>query len=513
MERLALRTGSVDGAARLALAGVLGAALAAAQPPVSVPLALFLALPPLFWLLAGCAGARGGFGVGWAAGTGYFAAALFWIVEPFQVNAAAHGWMAPFALAGLAGGLALFWGLAFALAAALGPIGWRGAVALACLWTLAELARSTLLTGFPWALVGYAWVETPVIQSASAIGVHGLGFLTLLAALLPAAGLPRLGRAGAIAAALALVALGWGHGALRLAKPVPERPEPYVVRLVQPNAPQHLKWRADMQALFYERHLAFSAAAGDPDVVVWSETAVPFVLGYADTYLEEIAATAGAPVITGIQRLEVVADAERWFNSLAVIGDGGEVQAVYDKQHLVPFGEDIPLNGLVARLGLPGLEPLTRGGFTPGEGPQVVSAPGVPPLLPLICYEAIFPHELRAPEGRPEWLVQITNDAWFGTLSGPYQHFAQNRVRAIEQGLPLARAANTGISGMVDPYGRVTASIALGEAGYVDAVLPGGLPPTVYSRIGDVPVILAILLIFGLTVVNFFSGKASSGRP
>jgi apolipoprotein N-acyltransferase len=507
LERLARRTAAFEGLARLALAAGLGAGLAAAQPPLSAPLALFLFMPPLFWALDGCQGPRAGFAIGWAAGAGYFAAALFWIVEPFQVDPEAHGWMAPFALGGMALGLALFWGAAFGLARAVARPGVSGVLALAALWTLAEYARSHVLTGFPWALVGYAWVETPVIQAVSLIGNHGLGFLTLVAALLPAVALPRLGRPGALAAAGVLVALGWTHGALRLATPVPERAEPLVVRLVQPNATQTLKWDPDLQAHFYARHLALTAAPGAPDVVVWSETAVPFVLGYAGDYLSEIAATARVPVILGIRRLEATPDTERWFNSLAILGEGGSVKAVYDKHHLVPFGEYMPLAGLVDRLGLPGLETLTRSGFTPGDGPHLVGAPGVPALLPLICYEAIFPHGLRAPEGRPEWLVQVTNDAWFGTLSGPFQHFAQNRVRAVEQGLPLARAANTGISAMVDPYGRVVAEVGLGVEGFVDAPLPGPLPPTVYARFGDGPVIAAILLIFGLTYIKFSSGK------
>ena len=184
----------------------------------------------------------------------------------------------------------------------------------------------------------------------------------------------------------------------------------------------------------------------------------------------------------------------------------GTAAAVYDKHHLVPFGEYIPLQGLIARLGLPALTTLTRGGFTPGDGPHLVEAPGLPAFLPLICYEAIFPGGLSAPEGRPEWLVQITNDAWFGEASGPWQHFAQARVRAIEQGLPLARAANTGVSAMVDPRGQVIARLGLGEAGAVDALLPAPLPPTFYSRYGDLPALTAIVAIVGLTVLTFYSG-------
>jgi apolipoprotein N-acyltransferase len=517
VERLAQQTAALGPALRAVAAAALGAALALAQPPVSQPWVLFLALPPLLWLVQGAGSGWGGAGIGWMAGAGYFAAALFWIWEPFQVDVDLHGWLAPFALAGMAGGLALFWAAAVGVARALGADGFAGAVRLAALLSAAEVARSYALTGFPWALFGYAWVETPVIQATALFGVQGLGFLTLLAAFALGAGLPRAGRLGAAAAAVVAVAAGWGYGAARLAQPAPERDEPFVVRIVQPNAPQHLKWQPDKQVVFYRRHLEMTAAEGPlgpPDIVVWSETAVPFVLGFADEYQAEIAeAAGGAPVVLGIMRVELREDDENWFNSLAILGEGGRTKAVYDKHHLVPFGEYIPLQQTVRRLGGPTIETLTRGGFTPGEGPHLLGAPGVPAFLPLICYEAIFARHMWAPEGRPEWIVQVTNDAWFGTLSGPFQHYAQNRVRAIEQGLPLVRVANTGISAVIDPLGREVVRIGLGEAAFADAELPGPLPPTLYSRIGERPALTAIILVFGLTFIKFSGGLSRSARP
>ena len=232
---------------------------------------------------------------------------------------------------------------------------------------------------------------------------------------------------------------------------------------------------------------------------------MPFLLGEAPELLAESAAAA-APgrLMLGIRRVE---DGEgAWYNSLAVLEPDGTVAATYDKHHLVPFGEYIPRAGLVARLGLPGLTTLTSGGFSAGDGPHLVAVAGLPPFLPLICYEAIFPGALAAPEGRAEWLVQVTNDAWFGEAAGPYQHFAQARVRAIEQGLPLARAANTGISAMVDPFGRVVGSLPLNETGYIDALLPGSLPPTLYVRFGDSLALIAIMTVFGLTASIFYRG-------
>jgi apolipoprotein N-acyltransferase len=494
---------ALTGARRLALAAVAGAATALAQPPVSWPAVLFLALPLVFWLLDG-AGPGRAFAIGWVAGAAHFAASLFWIVEPFLVEPEVFGWMAPFALAGMAGGLALFWAGAFALAAAWPAAGvWRVLV-LAASWTLFEFARGHLFTGFPWGLVAYAWVETPVIQSVALFGPYMLGLLTLVAALLPG-----LGSWRAVAAAAALVAAGWGFGAWRLAQPVPERSEPLLVRLVQPNAEQALKWQPGMEQLFYERHLALTAAPGArrPDVTIWSETAVPFLLGKApELFAESASAAAPGRLVLGVRRVEPGPGGPRWYNSLAVLEPDGMVAATYDKHHLVPFGEYIPWAGLVARLGLPGLATLTGGGFSAGDGPHLVAAPGLAPFLPLICYEAIFPGALAAPEGRAEWLLQVTNDAWFGEAAGPYQHFAQGRVRAIEQGLPLARAANTGISAMIDPFGRVAASLPLNDKGYVDALLPGPLPPTLYVRFGDSLALIAIVTIFVLTASIFYRG-------
>lgn len=504
MHRLPSRVAALAGARRYALAAALGAATALAQPPVSWPLVLFLALPPLAWLLDGARGWRGALLLGWVTGTAHFAAALFWIVEPFLVEREIFGWMAPFALAGMAGGLALFWALSFGLARAFWPAGLRRLLALAALWALADLARAYVLTGFPWGLPAYAWVETPVIQTVALFGPHMLGLLTLVAALLPAT----LSRR-AIAVALVLVAAGWGFGAWRLSRPLPPREPAVTVRLVQPAADQALKWQPGMAQAFFDRHLALTGAEPRADVTVWSETAAPFLLERAPELLAESAAAATpGTLILGIERSEPApGGGERWFNSLAVLDPSGRPLAVYDKYRLVPFGEYIPFSGLVARLGVPALTTLTGGGFTPGDGPHLVAVPGVPPFLPLICYEAIFPQGLRVPEGRPEWLLQITNDAWFGEASGPYQHFAQARVRAIERGLPLARAANTGISAMVDPYGRVMASLDLGEIGVVNTTLPSALPPTPYTLIGDLFTLIAIVSILGLTLINFYHGN------
>ncbi|RMF39990.1 MAG: apolipoprotein N-acyltransferase, partial [Alphaproteobacteria bacterium] len=339
---------------------------------------------------------------------------------------------------------------------------------------------------------------TPLAQVASLIGPHGLGLVTLLAAcalalpgrrLRPLALLPAL-------ALLALLALGWVWGSQRLSQAGLPAETGLRIRLVQPNAAQDKKWQPELVGMFLDRQLAASAAEPRADVVIWPETAVPWLLQEEPELRARIATAArGATVILGARRLEERPGQPRaWFNSLFVLGPDGAIAASYDKHHLVPFGEYLPFSALFDRLGLTG---LVGGSFSPGPGPKVIDGQGLPGFRPLICYEAIFPDEMPA-DTRPAWLVQITNDAWFGSSIGPYQHFAQARMRAIEQGLPLARAANTGISAMIDPLGRIVASQPLGTQGFVDAILPSALPPTLYSRLRDWPFLAALL---GLVVI------------
>ena len=376
--------------------------------------------------------------------------------------------MAPFALVGMAGGLALFWAAPFALARALWPPGRRRVLVLAALWTLADFARAHVLTGFPWGLLGYAWVETPVIQAAALVGPHMLG--------LPDAG--RGAAAGArapgarLAAAAALVAAGWGFGAWRLAQPVPERAEPLVVRLVQPERRPAAEVAPGMAAGVLRPAAGADPRAGRaaPDVVIWSETAVPFVLGRARR-CRPSAAAAAAPGAAGPRHpaRRAGAGGDAWFNSLAVLGPDGTPAAVYDKHHLVPFGEYIPLARL-ARAARPAgardadAERLhAPGRAAAGRGARPAAVPAADLLRGDLPARAAGPRGPAGVAGAGDQRRLVRRG------SGPYQHFAQARVRAIEQGLPLARAANTGISAMVDPFGRVVARLGSGEVGYVDA--------------------------------------------
>ncbi len=452
---------------------MLGGVIALGQAPVSLPWLVFLAVPLLIWRLSGATGIRNAFMVGWLAGLGYFGLSLFWIVEPFLVDLKRHGWMAPFALTLMAGGMALFWGAATGLASrAAGP--GRG-LALACSLCAMEYLRGQLFTGFPWAMIAYVWMDTPLSQTLAIIGPHGLTLLTLLIC----AGLA-MWRIVPVIVSVSATGVALVFGSYQLGLEVPLRDKPLVVRLVQPNAPQHLKWQPDMIPVFYQRQIDATGAGLPPDLVIWPETAVPFLLHERPDLQRDVATAArGAPVILGIRRRDELG----WYNSLAVLGVDGEVTAQYDKSHLVPFGEYIPFAEYLAGLGIQAL--ATGSGFQAGGGLEVVSAANVPAFVPLICYEAIFPAEVNGLAGRPEWLVQVTNDAWFGSITGPYQHLDQARARAIEQGLPLARAANTGVSAMIDPRGQITASLGLDTGGHIDADLPAALPATIYSRFGD----------------------------
>lgn len=462
------------------LAVALGVAAALGQAPWGLwPLTL-VALAGLIWLLDRDAHWRGAFWTGLLAGSGYFGLALSWIVEPFLIDIARYGWMAPFAVVFLSVGLGLFWAGAAALARVFRDPVLGFVVAFAGL----EWLRGVILTGFPWALVGHVWIGTPVDQLAAVIGPSGLSLLTLVLAALPVLWRWR----GALVSAVVLAG-AFGFGLWRLAQPLPE-PGALTVRLVQPNAEQSLKWEADRAREFLDRLLTLTAEGEAPDLTIWPETAVPYMLEYApDVAGMVVQASGGAPVALGIQREE----GERFYNSLRVLEGSGVETARYDKAHLVPFGEYIPFGDIAYDwFGLRAFAAQAGNSYSAGPGPQVLDLGPLGKVLPLICYEAIFSREVNAMPERADWMLQITNDAWFGVQTGPYQHFAQARLRAVEQGLPLIRVANTGITAVVDARGRVLDSLPFGTMASLDTQIPGALPPTAYSRFGDLPLLLLL---------------------
>ncbi|QIZ82607.1 apolipoprotein N-acyltransferase [Thalassovita gelatinovora] len=482
---------------RMGLAVLFGALAATGQAPFDLwPLAL-VGLAGLYSGFLSSNRWRDAAWIGWAGGLGYFALALAWIVEPFLVDIARHGWMAPFALILMASGLALFWGAATALAHRVGkgPVGWIAALALA------ELARSYLLTGFPWALIGHIWIASAMAQWAAWVGPHGLSLIALAAAV----AVRQMFAAHPLRAAvpvLGLVALFAGGAYIAAQAPAP-RTTP-IVRLVQPNAPQHQKWDPDYIPVFFRRQIDATTALPRPDLIVWPESAVPVFLDHGQDTLGVMAdAAQGVPLVFGIERLE----GARIFNAAAVLGADGAVGQVYDKHHLVPFGEYIPFGDMLSRIGIGRMSAKEGAGFSAGPGPRLFDLGNLGTALPLICYEAVFPQDVAAAPSRPEFLLQLTNDAWFGQFSGPYQHLAQARLRAIEQGLPMLRAANTGISAVIDATGRVTGSLPLGQAGWIDLPLPAAAPPTLYARTGDIFAAIAILILLLAVIMGNAAGR------
>ncbi len=529
---------------RLLIAFLAGAGSALALAPVNVWPAPFITFPILLWLVDGAAAGRlGGVwaaaAVGWWFGFGYFVAGLYWVGNAFLVDAKTFGWLLPLAVTALPAGMAVYTAFGVALARLIWTRGATRVLALAAALTLSEWLRGHLFGGFPWNTFGYALISPLwLAQGAALIGIWGLTFLAIAIYASPAlladdrADSPRpwlpLALGGALIIALAT------FGAVRLAT----FPTSYVdgvrLRIIQPNLRQDAKFNISQKQQVMSRYLDLSDRSTGPqstgvkDVthLIWPESAFPFFLTREADALAQIAALLrpSTILITGGIRPPATAPngaVTRAYNSVYVIGPDGSILSVYDKVHLVPFGEYLPFQNVLERLGLMQLTKV-RGGFIAGDRRLNQRVPGAPDFLPLVCYEVIFPGDavprserpgwlydhlgpylawpfVAGSGERPGWMLNLTNDGWFGQSAGPYQHFQQARVRAIEEGLPLVRAANTGISAVVDPLGRVIKSLPLGIEGVIDAPLPQRLPPTLYAHAGDGA--LATMLALALIVV------------
>ncbi|MCP4207380.1 MAG: apolipoprotein N-acyltransferase [Shimia sp.] len=467
--------------------GTLGAVAALGHPPFDLWFLTLLGFAAAFYQLMRVDAGRLAFVLGLGFGIGYFVLSLNWIVEPFFVDPWRHGWMAPFAITFLAAGLGLFFAVAFWSAKRLSVAG--GAVVLTL--TLAEVIRAYLFTGFPWAMPSYVLIDQGVAQGAAIVGPHGLNLLFFVVAWsLAWAVFSGERRDVWSVAALAMIA----GLAVPVASPSPsiseERP---VVRLIQPNAPQHQKWDPQYAGLFFERMVKFTRTGEErPDLIVWPETAVPVWLHNAANTLGIISGAAGdVPVVLGINR----AEGRRIFNAAILMDSEGQVAETYDKHHLVPFGEYIPFGDWLSKIGIQGLASRDGGGFSRGAGADVLDLGALGKALVLICYEAVFPQDVRAAPERPAFILHLTNDAWFGNFSGPYQHLVQAQMRAIESGLPVLRAANTGISAVIDSQGRVLDALPLNTEGFLDVALPEASPKTLYAKGGDLPLVLVVVLL------------------
>jgi apolipoprotein N-acyltransferase len=469
----ALRRWRADLAA--VLAGVISAL---ALPPLYGLPALLVGIPVLLCLIEGARGPAVAARRGWWFGFGLYVVGLYWITEAILIEAARFWWLVPFAVPGLAAILAVFVAIPAAVAWWARP-GWRAALTLAGAWVIADLARQFVATGFPWNPLGSVW-EFPgrlgdiMIQPASLVGVHGLTLATIVLAAMPLLGWAW--RAGGVL----VLALWCGFGIARLDQPVPPGPD-LTVLLIQGNVAQGQKWDQSLLVSIFRRYLdltrqAVAQAGNHPAVVVWPETAFPWLLQTEVEAREAIAkAAGGATTLIGSVRFD---EARRPRNSLFALGGTGIVEAIYDKWHLVPFGEYqpdwLPL----------GIQVVPGGGFARGPGPETLHIPGLPSVGALICYEAIFSDQVVHESDRPDWMVNVTNDAWFGNSSGPRQHLAAVRMRAVEEGLPLMRAANTGISAGFDAKGHELGRLEMQATGILSLRLPAPVALPLYVRVG-----------------------------
>ncbi len=480
-----------------------GVIAAVALPPVYGLPALAIAVPALLYLIKGADGPIVAARRGWWFGFGLYGIGLYWITDAILVEAARFWWLVPLAVPALAAILAFFSAVPAAVAWRARP-GWRMALALSGAWVLADIARQFIATGFPWNPLGSVW-EFPgrlgdiMIQPASAIGVHGLTLATLLLASAPA--LNRMGRA----IGLAILVLWCGFGVVRLGQPVAPGPN-LTVLLIQGNVAQGQKWDRTLMVSIFHHYLDMTQQAvaglnGQPAVVVWPETASPALLQTDSEARRMIASAAGgATALVGAVRFD---EAGRPRNSLFAIGANGAIEGIYDKWHLVPFGEYQP-DWLPVSLQL-----VPGGGFASGPGPATLHIPGLPPAGALICYEAIFSNQILDESDRPAWMVNVTNDAWFGNSAGPRQHLAAVRMRAVEEGQPAMRAANTGISAGFDAKGHELGRLAMQTTGVLALHLPAPEPITLYARFGLLlpASVAATALFIGL------SGTAIRQRP
>lgn len=497
------RLAGLAGRKRLLAAAAAGIGATLAMPPLGATPALAASLVALAWLLDGTGRSRDAFLTVFAFAFGFFAAGLYWVAGSFFVIGGATAAGGPAAVLGLAALLAFFLAFPVALAHRLTQPGIGRALALAAALGLGDWLRGHLLTGFPWNLFGYSWLHVPAVEQAAAIvGIYGVGLATLAVCFL----LSVPDRRAWTAAALAVAAM-FAYGELRLGRAPPtEAASGPLLRLVQPNIPQSEKWRREDAAAHLRRLVRLGSAGPEPDAVIWPETAVARLLHSESPLVEALGRTVES-------RRGLISGAPwrqdgRYYNSILAIDREGRLLGRHDKAHLVPFGEYVPLRSLL------GVAKLTVGGkdFAAGRGPSTLTLPGLPPFGALICFEAIFPGETVAADDPPEWLLNLTNDAWFGETAGPHQHFEIARMRAIETGLPVLRVANTGITGAVDGYGRRLGRLELGTAGSLDIRLPPQLAETPYGRLGDLPFFAGVLLLAALGAWRGRRGRTDGSR-
>ncbi|QLF69212.1 apolipoprotein N-acyltransferase [Peteryoungia desertarenae] len=492
MEKLASKVMLLWGWRRAGLAILAGAIGALAMPPVSFFAALFLSFTLLVWLIDGTAGSstsgrslglRSSFLLGWFFGLGYFVAGLWWLGSALLIEADEFAWALPLAVLGLPSVLALFYGCATMVARLLWSDGLGRVAALASSVGFFEWLRSFVATGFPWNAIGYGAMPVPVMmQSAHLIGIAGVTTLAVFVFAAPALLATRKGASLGMMIAVLLFSAHLGYGYYRLEfmsyGPLSDA-DRLIVRLVQPAIDQARKLENADRVEIFETHLSLSAAPPaqgepQPNIIIWPETSLPFILTENPDALVRIGDTLkdGQLLVVGAVRAEEqgAGTPPRYYNSVYMIDDRGQILSASDKVHLTPFGEYVPFEDVLRRMGIETLISLP-GGFSAASSRSVLTTPAGLRLYPLICYEIIFPDEILASIETVDAIVNVTNDAWFGNTPGPYQHFQQARIRAVEVGVPVIRVANSGISALIDPFGRITSGLSLGQKGAMDATI------------------------------------------
>ena len=473
---------------RLGLAFGLGGLMALSMPPFNLFPLLWLCMPALILLLQSTQNDKQAFATGWMFAFGFFVFGLYWIAASMFVDIKHFWWAVPLSVFGLPAFFAIYYGCAALVARRLGLKGISGAAVFGLLWFLADYMRGHFLTGFPWNLLGYAWSGVlPVLQVTSVVGIYGLTLLTCIAASLPASMVGHAYKAwrASMVGLVFFVALAIG-GEIRLQRTQVAMVPDIRLRVVQPDISEKERWLSRERQSHFDELLDLSTLKGDKPVthIFWPETASTFYLSEDAYHREQIARRipASSALITGVIRRDVDSRGKtHFYNSLVAVDGLGRLVAGYDKAHLVPFGEFMPLRSIIPLNAVAASE----ADFTRGPGVRSLRVLGLPLFSPLICYEAIFSGEVVDREDRPDFIVNITNDGWYGNSTGPYQHFAIVRVRAIEEGLPLIRSANTGISGIIDPLGRVISRLGLGKQGFIDSDLPQSLPLTLFAQMGQ----------------------------
>lgn len=494
-----------QGKKRYFLSVILGSLLGLALAPFYLIPAAIIGLTCHLWQLESCTSKKQAFWLGWFFGLGFFVVGLYWISFALLVDIKQFGWMIPFAMFGIPAVLAFYTAIVSLTTYKLPQKGSIKVILFAVIWTTAEMLRGFLFTGFPWNLIGYIWTfSDAMLQVTSITGIFGLSFITILVFAMPFSIKWNEKRKNLIPTILAFasVIFIFALGQYRLFK-AENIYHPNKVRIVQGNIQQDEKWDENSRSDIVNKYLAMTVSKPFDTVkyVVWPEAAIPFYIEEDSPLTDAIGKVTpqNGLLITGSIHAEKseLGFIEKVYNSVHTIDHNGTVLAVYDKHHLVPFGEYVPFRSILP------IEKITPGmiDFSQGDGIKTLPVLGMPAFSPLICYEAIFPNAVIDKNDPPQIMINVTNDAWYGNSSGPYQHFNMVRVRAVEHGIPLIRAANTGISGVIDPYGRILSKTKLGQDAVLDEQIPKPLEhPTLYTKFGNYTIILIMIIMSGFVL-------------